>query len=233
MKRSPGWINGAGGLVALWLGAGALGCLSSRPVTAPPMAATGQPLPRDLAAPAIIDQPGSPGANAPAPVVAARERVQRVGAQILRENPSLGVKPVWVVLNDEQPVLLRQEHQQVLVSVGLINRCATDGQLAAVLATQVGAMYSEKKAAIEQASRGSHREPPPNVSFTRQNGNFGDSDQYYKAEIATLGLDRRRTVQVQPLDPLLVARQVLVQAGYSELDLDAMVPLLQAIQPAQ
>lgn len=179
---------------------------------------------------------GGPGPNepkAPPQVIAARQRVEKISAQILQQNPNLGVKPVWVIINDEQPVLIRQEYNQVLLSLGLVNRCTTDGQLAAVLSTQIGTMYAAKKASIQQSTRGINREPPPHVDFTRQNGSMGDSDQYYKAEIATMGLDKRRPAAVQPVEPLIVARQVLVQSGYSEQDLDAMLPLLQSIQPAQ
>jgi hypothetical protein len=73
------------------------------------------------------------------------------------------------------------------------------------------------------------REPPPEVRIGPDGGSFGDADQLRKAELVQHGLDRRKPSKAtNPVDPLLLARQYLVKAGYAETDLEDAAPILQA-----
>ncbi len=155
-------------------------------------------------------------------------RVQDVGRKVANANPALGFRPVFRVTGETGPVLSHKGEQELIISEGLVQRCQTEGQLAALLCFELGKMSAERQARIQQLASASQREPPPEVRIGPDGGSFGDADQIRKAELVKLGLERRRAAETppQPPDPRDLARQYLTRAGYAERELDAIEPFV-------
>lgn len=210
------------------------GCLQRRSQVAPPL--TGLPPHIDSVmtpAPAAPEHAGAPAPTTPAPppdgtaaippqVLEAQQRVKRVNDQLLAANPRLGLKPAFFITDQAEPALQRREYERVFLSWGLVQRCTTDGQLAALLSLQLGELYAQRRAELAADQRLNYREPPPTVPMIREYGSFGNPDQIHLAEIATLGLDQRSRPPEPPANPWLIANEVLLRAGFSEHDLAAL-----------
>jgi hypothetical protein len=164
---------------------------------------------------------------------AAQQRVRTTAQHLERSNPTLGFKPAFRVVPGDEPGLGRDAVGTITLSVGLVQACRTDGQLAGVLAWQAAEQYRQRVRRLSEAAQNVNREPPMVAREGLDNGSLGTSDRYRLAEIHKLGLDRRRPAP--PLEPPpadVIARQLLLQAGYNELDLEASSRLLQAVAPA-
>jgi hypothetical protein len=150
----------------------------------------------------------------------AQARVDAIAARILAANAPLGLKPRFVVGPGTGPPV-REGSQRVVLSEASVNACTTDGQLASLISWQMAHLYVERRQLREESTR-LNREPPPSLNFGHDSGTFGPADGYREIELVALGLERRRrqnTTAVPPPDPAVVARQILVQSGYSEFDL--------------
>lgn len=192
--------------------------LRSTPAAPPPLSASNPP---------AIKQASYVAAHNAATV----QRVQEVGRKLAVANPQLGFKPAFQVTGDAGPRIAHRGEQEIVISEGLVRQCQSEGQLAGVLSWELARMAGERQARIAQLTAASSREPPPEVRIGPDGGTFGEADQIRKAELAKLGMDRRRpkdkdTPPPAP-DPQLLARQFLTQAGYAEADLDAALPLIQ------
>ncbi len=161
-----------------------------------------------------------------------RARVERVGQQLLVANPQLGLRPAFSVTGIAEPSISHTGSQQVTISEGMVNACQTDAQLAAVLSFELARMSSARRSHAKGFDAARDTEPMPVIQFGRDGGSIGESEQYYKAELAKLGYDRPRKIHgIDPGDPAQVARQLLTRAGYAERELDGVVPLIQAAHP--
>lgn len=172
----------------------------------------------------------SAGANPNVPATPQEARVQEVGNKLLAANPQIHVKPRFIVLHaDVRELGHVAEENHVVISEGLVNACATEGQLAAVVSTELAKLVAERQEKAAAASREQYREPPPDVPIGRDAMMFGDADQSRKAELAKLGYDRRRPKEVlPPPDPTDLARNYLRRAGYAETELQGVQSLLPA-----
>lgn len=163
----------------------------------------------------------------------AQQRVRAVAQQLESGNPTLGFKPAFRVVPGEEPRLAQDATGTVTLSVGLVQACRTDGQLAGLLAWQAAEQYRQRVRRLSAAGQDVLRETPMVARDGLDNGSLGTSDRYRLAEIHKLGLDRRRPAPpIEPPPADMIARQLLLQAGYNELDLEAGARLMQAVAPA-
>jgi hypothetical protein len=173
------------------------------------------------------------GANADPALTADQQRVNRLARQLEQANPTLGFRPAFVVVPGGEPSLGRNAFGTPTLSIGLVRTCEADGILAGVLAWQLADQYRQRLRQLSDAAAQVNREPPMVAREGLDNGSLGTSDRYRLAEIHKLGLDRRRPpVPAEPPPAEMIARQLLLQAGFTELDLQAASRLLQAITPA-
>jgi hypothetical protein len=162
-------------------------------------------------------------------------RVLTLARKIAAANPKMGLQPVIETLGVPKPTIfhrLDKDLCQVWISEGLVNQCQSEGQLAAVLCTELGRAASEKAALKPPAQRGSI-EPPPYVPIGNDPGDFrGQPDLTHVAELAKMDEARHRREQLLPLppDPQLLARVYLQRAGYGVADLQTVAPLLRAAE---
>lgn len=155
-------------------------------------------------------------------------RVHQLGHRLLEANPDLPVRPAFQAIGSPQPELFHRGTTEVYVSQGLVNRCATDAELAAVLCVGLGRMMSEREAVSALRARRVERELPASLPIGADaGGSFGPADATHLAERAKFDNERRsRNAPPPPPDPLLLARNYLAKAGYAARDLENVQPLL-------
>jgi hypothetical protein len=185
-----------------------------------------QPLPR-----AALTTPRQPtAATASTPELA---RAEKVLYRLHMANAQIPVKSTLVLKKDRQPSIRHQGLSRIVISEGLLERCETEGQLASVLALELGKMTREREQRLAEQTGRSALEPPMEVPIGRDAGRYGDAELAYRAEMEKFGIDRRKPAEQEPIsDPKLLARQYLSKAGYPETELEAVPALLQPQLPA-
>jgi hypothetical protein len=161
-------------------------------------------------------------------------RVDAIGRSIAAANPQAGVDRrslMFHTIGSPQVEVFHRGTGDIFVTEGLVRQCTTDGQLAAVLCTELGKLVSEREALTPAAVRRPDRTPPMDSGVGRDAGWGTAPDQTRLRELADYDRDRKqRTQPVAPPDPAALARMYLVRAGYRDADLQAAAPILQQAQ---
>ena len=205
----------------------ALGCVSSGEKTA-----TVSTNPFGSAAPV---EPVRQVSFAPAPSEISA-RVDQVGRKILAANPQIGLKPLFATIGSPTPELFHGEQQgtaMVFITMGLVQQCKTEAQLAALLSRELGKMVSEREARTRVETRDPDRLPPVDVPIGQagMSSFTSGADLTHMAEVGRFENSHpRRRGPLPPPDPMVLARIYLVKAGYPEADLDAARPLFDAAE---
>lgn len=152
-------------------------------------------------------------------------RVDTLGRQILAANQQLGVKPLFVTIGGPQPEIFHLGTSEVYLTEGLVKKCASDSQLAAVLCTELGKMVAAREALAGPQQRAPDRPPPEELRVGNDHGGGGAADLVYRAELARFEKDYRPS-RVPP-NPRALAETCLYRAGHDPRELDAVAPLLQ------
>jgi hypothetical protein len=174
------------------------------------------------------------GQDAPAPAATteAAVTVGRVGLKVVSANPSLGLQPRFITIGGESAPLelFHTGDADVFITETLARKCKTEGELAALLSTELGRIVSERSTIRlnEEVDRG----PPPAVDIGNDHGgSFGAADGTRMMELAKY--ERKRALareQAAPPAPDVLARAFLQKTGYNPADLDAVSPLLRATE---
>lgn len=160
-----------------------------------------------------------------APATEAQARVDKVGKQLLITNPQVALKLTFRTMPSATPDVHHEGELRVVISDGMVAACSTDAQLAGVLALELASIIADRENWQEQ---GTDRLPPIEVPIG-QDGRMGYADQIHKAEVAKLGMDRRRPAGSAPTpDPEKLAATYLNKAGYGEGELLVAARLWQA-----
>lgn len=157
-------------------------------------------------------------------------RVNTVGEKLLKANPQIGVRPMFRTMGVPQPEIFHQGLGEVDITEGLVKQCATDGQLAAVLASELGKMIAERELLAGPQARQAEAQPPINVPVgDLNNGMLNSPDLVHMAEVGKWERQNRRQPNMPPPppDPQLLARTYLTRAGYTVRELDDVGPMLQ------
>jgi hypothetical protein len=179
--------------------------------------------------PATVGQPDAP---AETPRARATEetavRVMRLGRELLDANPHIGMHPAFATVGAPHPEIFHHNSQEVWVTEGLVKSCKTEGQLAAVLALELGKMVSEREALASPGTRAPVLEPPPEVRVGNDSfGHFGPPDGVHLAELARYDKQKQaRSKPLPPPDPEELAGQYLRNAGYEREELGEVQELL-------
>jgi hypothetical protein len=178
---------------------------------------------------ASLPSPPARVSYSPASIEAAAQ-VDALGQKLISANAQIGLRPVFLTVGDPRPWIKHQGTSEVIISEGLVRRCNSEGQLAAVLCHELGQMVSEREALAGAQARRPEREPPMEVRIGNDSSSsFGrSSDMVRQAELAKYDPERRRVMAPPqpPPNPQVLAAAYLKQAGYSPRDLDAVAPLL-------
>lgn len=162
-------------------------------------------------------------AKGPVASAQAATRVHAVGREVIAANGAdFRDKPVFMTVGLTEPMIFHRQSGDVVISEGLVQRCGTDAELAAVLCHELG------KVAAEQAERG----PPPaetDLPPAPAPGLIGgpDPDMTRRAEEALY--DRRRpraNGRAAKPDPQALAKSFLTKTGHTADDLARMEAVL-------
>lgn len=158
----------------------------------------------------------------------AAARVDTIGRRILCANPQLGVRPMFRTIGAPQAEVFHRGTSDVVITEGLVNQCTTDGQLAAILCTQLGRMIAEREAATPTHVRQPSLTPPISTPLATDSLLGSAPDQTRLRELADYETPRQhRNQSVAPPEAATLARVSLLRAGFHDSDIQAAAPLLQ------
>ncbi|MBI2809077.1 MAG: M48 family metalloprotease [Planctomycetes bacterium] len=157
-------------------------------------------------------------------------RVLLIKDKLIGENPQVGLKPYVNAIGSTDPEVFHIGLNQIFITEGLIKQCQTDGQLAAVIANELGKMVSEREATVPDDIRQPDRLPPVHLPIGG-GGNATEADPVHRIEMARYEKQHPKQFAKLPRpNPQTVARSILEKACYQTTDLDAAWPLLQNAQ---
>jgi hypothetical protein len=160
----------------------------------------------------------------------AATRVGLVGQKIVAANSQAGVRPLFRTVSAPQAEVFHRGTAEVIITEGLVKQC-TEGQLAALLALELGKMVSEREAQAAVKDQVADRDPLPAMDIGADAfSSRGAADMTHQAELARYERQKRAAAgrPVAPPDPQVLARRYLNQAGYADADLQAAEPLIKA-----
>ena len=188
--------------------------------------------------PRPVDSPfKSPVVSTPPPNVAPAStdvaaRVDILGRRILAANPQIGARPMFATIGAPQAEIFHRDTREIYVTEGLVRQCQTDGQLAAILCSELGKVVAEREAFAPTQVRRPERTPPPNVPVGALGDQLGGgADLTRLRELADYDEERKnRSKPVPPPDPAVLTRTYLLRAGFHDDDLQAAAPVLLGAQ---
>lgn len=161
--------------------------------------------------------------------VALAARVDGVGRKLEAANKQCGLAPLFFTVQAPKAEIFHEGTHQVVITAALVDQCKTDGQLAAVLASEMARMVVEREAQLAASVRQPKPLPPMQLNIgSSGGGSLGPADQTSLAEMARFH-PPGYTPPPQPLpDPNLLTRRFLHNAQFAEAELDQAAPLLAA-----
>lgn len=179
----------------------------------------------DAPKPVIDSKPIDVSAAKEAPVGMAA-RVDQVGRQLVGSNPFLGVDPVFHTLGRGELEVCHPDIHGLFVTSGLIERCNTDDEVAAVLASELAKMVAERRA----SDRMGKPEPMRQIAVggnLNSGGDTSDLNQLGTQAIFDQTLTPPGRSKPNPAaDNRKAAEDILKAAGYDTKALAAVEPLL-------
>lgn len=164
-----------------------------------------------------------PGREAP---LAAAARVDQVGRQIIAANPFAGADVSFQCVGAKEAAVFHRDAFSLFITDTLVAKCQTDGELAAVLCTELGTMAAERR----NATRMTGGELNPYVPGGSSSGEAGGipADQVRLAELGMWEQKRSRIAASveKPSDPQKLASEFLTSAGYKSADMDRATEIL-------
>jgi hypothetical protein len=153
------------------------------------------------------------------------ERVELLGRKIVAQNTFIGIEPMFFTVGVKEQVLFHRGSEQLFISEGLVEKCKTDAELAAVLCSEMGQMVAEKRAA---KTVGRDVEPIPDANFGGNNMFPGGTafDAGRQVEMTLHEKQFPRSANNTATDATNAARDLLKGAGYSPAELDRVEGLL-------
>jgi predicted Zn-dependent protease len=177
---------------------------------------------------------GSPIRSEPSPVspeanLQAATRVDSLGRAILAANPGIAARPLFRTIGSPELEIFHKSTADIYITQGLVDRCKTDSELAAVLCSELGKMVAEREAVLTPDERRARILPPlddgirPDIA-----GAHTGPDQFRLRELAKFEKERDQQLNEAPPSPDWLARTYLKKAGYEVSELTAVKPLLDA-----
>jgi len=154
-------------------------------------------------------------------------RVHAIGAKVAAANSTdLAKRPVFITAGVKDPLIFSQNDGKIVVSEGLVDRCTTDDELAAVLCAELGHLASRQTAqdALSELDAG----PAPTWTPDVVGGGMAP-DMTRLAEQGMMnrrGPGDRRSRRPTGPDPMVLARGYLKKAGYDAEAMQRVEPWL-------
>jgi hypothetical protein len=164
----------------------------------------------------------------------AAARVDCIGRRIIAANPQLGVGdrgmgPIFRTIGAPQAEVFHRGTSDIFITEGLVRQCTTDGQLAAILCSELSKAVVERELNAPKSTRQPDRRPPIDPHLTADSALGYSPDLTRLRELADYETPRQQNNQaVAPPDAAALTRVTLLRAGFHDADLQAAGPLLQA-----
>ena len=156
-------------------------------------------------------------------------RAIKVAQKVVDANPGIGFHPTVLTVGGPTKSLFHNGHGgpsgcSLFLTEGLINACADDAQLAAVVCAELGRIAAERAATMEQLSAEDVRPDIDERIGNDSRGIFGPADGTRVMEAAK----REMLAKQKPpkADPAALARRYLTKAGYAPETLAQVAGLL-------
>jgi hypothetical protein len=175
---------------------------------------------------------GNPIRSEPSPVtpeanLQAATRVDALGRTILAANPGIAARPLFRTIGSPEPEVFHRGTSDLYITQGLVDRCTTDGELAAILCLELGKMVAEREAVLTPEEKRTRMLPPIDASGRPDiAGASTGPDQFRLGELAKFDKERERQMTVAPPSPDWLARAYLKKAGYEVGELAHVKSLL-------
>lgn len=140
-------------------------------------------------------------------------RVDDLTKRILDQNTFTGLEPIVRVIGVPEAVLFHRG-PELFISEGLVKKCKTEPELAAVLCTELGKMMSQKRAAI---AVGRNPDPIPAIALP---GGSADTGLVRDAELAMLKRREDEKRAFEQSGEVQLAKDLLKRAGFDPAEFD-------------
>jgi hypothetical protein len=148
------------------------------------------------------------------------QRVEELGRRIIAQNTFTGLDPLFHTIGVSESVLFHRSSAELFISEGLVNKCKTEAELAAVICSELGAMMAEKRGAI---AAGRDRDSIPDAALP---GSSMGADGTRAAEVARQEVKTNERRDAAAKDATEHARNLLRCAGFNPLELDRVETLI-------
>ncbi len=178
-----------------------------------------------------VKTPGTP--KIPAALIETTERVELLGRRIIAQNVFTGLEPAFVAFGIPETVLFHRGTEAIFISEGLVKKCKTEAELAAVLCSELGQMMAEKRGVRRN---GSDRDTIPDSALPGGVTVAGGTpaDLGHEAEIAFRERRQPRSARTEAPDSAAkLSRDLLKGAGFDPAELDRVEPLLRQDERAK
>jgi hypothetical protein len=153
------------------------------------------------------------------------ERVDEVGSDLLTAT-GLGIPDIsFYSLDGNEAELFHRDPKTLFISEGLVSRCRTDDELAAVLATEMGKMTAEFRRGVRKQVK----EPIPAVASGPKMNTGTDFDPARDAYLAQYEAAKQSPAEKKnwpTVDPHEIAVELLKNAGRDPKLLTEVAPLV-------
>jgi len=158
--------------------------------------------------------------------VEAAKRVDKVGRQLIAGNSSLGMDITFQTVGGTfEPEIYHRDSHGVFITESLVNLCATDDKLAAVLASELGHMVGEAR----HRERMQIPEPIPNAARGPKLDGVTDYDPGRDMELAMYDKQFRKPSEKAnwpSANPKVISEGILKEAKIEPQSLAEVAPLL-------
>jgi hypothetical protein len=155
----------------------------------------------------VVDAPGTKEAS---------DRVCAVGGQIIAANQQIGFRPRFITTSSPLEESFHRGTRDVFITEGLVRRCETDAQLAAVLCLELGKMVAEREAFSEPLTRLKGETAPIDMEVGNDvSSGFGSPDGTRRMELSKYVEEPRHQPEAPPPAPEALAREYLRRSGFA------------------
>jgi hypothetical protein len=152
--------------------------------------------------------------------------VDAVGHKILAANPDAQIKPFFATIGATQTEIFHKGDQMLYITEGLVKKCKSEGQLAALLSEELAAMEAERRTLARGRLREVDRQVPISVPVGNA-GQFNTPDLTHLAELSRVEKSRAPGAKrSEPIDLHELARNFLHNAQFTDADYESARPLL-------
>jgi predicted Zn-dependent protease len=150
----------------------------------------------------------------PAAHVEASRRVDELTHRILDQNTFTGIDPIVRTIGFPEAMLFHRGNGELYISQGLVAKCKTEEELAAVLCSELGKMMAQQRVA-----KATGRLPDTIPDIALPNG-LPDANSVQLAELTLQERRRKQKILHELSEPVQLARKLLEGAGFNPNELD-------------